>query len=252
MSYMKTLQIDKDVIQDFEQIKIEANKLLNIPSEKSVGYNNLLILQKIKEKKSGTFVQCGVYRGWTLIPAILYCQKYGYDFKFYGLDTFNGFPIDVISNPKDDPIEFIDLLEKKLIEQKHFNKAKERTKNFKGISHLTTDYFSDVGDVLKLEDYFDDVEISFISGDFSSSLKNFNEKIDILHLDCDLYQSYLDSLNGVYENVNNGGVVIFDEYYSLQYPGARIAVNEFFSNHKSDCFEKYITEDSFERWCVVK
>ena len=48
---MKTLQIDKDVIQDFEQIKIEANKLLNIPSEKSVGYNNLLILQKIKEKK---------------------------------------------------------------------------------------------------------------------------------------------------------------------------------------------------------
>ena len=82
--------------------------------------------------------------------------------------------------------------------------------------------------------------------------KNFKEKIDILHLDCDLYQSYLDSLNGIYKNINNGGVVIFDEYYSLKYPGARIAVDEFFSNHKSDCFEKYITEDSFERWCVVK
>ena len=55
MSYMKTLQIDKDVIQDFEQIKIEANKLLNIPPEKSVGYNNLLILQKIKENQEHLF-----------------------------------------------------------------------------------------------------------------------------------------------------------------------------------------------------
>ena len=73
-----------------------------------------------------------------------------------------------------------------------------------------------------------------------------------MHLDCDLYQSYLDVLNGLYKNVKQGGSIIFDEYYSLKYPGARIAVNEFFYNQPVDRFEKYITQESFERWCVVK
>ena len=50
---MKTYQIDKDVVQDFEKIKPVANELLGITNteEWSVGYNNLLILQKIKEIK---------------------------------------------------------------------------------------------------------------------------------------------------------------------------------------------------------
>ena len=77
MSYIVKSHIDDDVVKDFEEIKKEANKILVIDDKKSIGYNNLLILQKIKEKKSGIFVQCGVHKGWTLIPAILYCQKYG-------------------------------------------------------------------------------------------------------------------------------------------------------------------------------
>ena len=78
---MKTYQIDNDVVQDFEEIKPVANELLDIVNtvEWSVGYNNLLLLQKIKEIKSGVFVQCGVFKGWTLVPALLYCKKYNYD-----------------------------------------------------------------------------------------------------------------------------------------------------------------------------
>ena len=59
---MKTYQIDNDVVKDFEKIKPVANELLGIINTKewSVGYNNLLLLQKIKEVKSGVFVQCGV------------------------------------------------------------------------------------------------------------------------------------------------------------------------------------------------
>ena len=96
------------------------------------------------------------------------------------------------------------------------------------------------------------IGVTYHSGTFSETLPKFKEDIDILHLDCDLYQSYLDVLDNIYNNVKETGSVIFDEYYSLKYPGARIAVNEFFSNHKSNHFEKYITSDSFERWCAVK
>ena len=58
-------------------------------------------------------------------------------------------------------------------------------------------------------------------------------------------------VNKLYENVVIGGSIIFDEYYSHKYPGARIAVNEFFEN-KEGYFEKYITPEGFERWCFIK
>ena len=134
----------------------------------------------------------------------------------------------------------------------NFDKAKERTNNFKGLNHLSEKYFSDVANVLTFESYFSNLFVKYYQGTFSETTKNFNKEIDILHLDCDLYQSYLDVLNNLYKNVKQGGSIIFDEYYSLKYPGARIAVNEFFSNQSVDRFEKYITQDSFERWCVVK
>ena len=72
IGYMKTYQIDNDVIKDFEEIKPVPNELLGIinTEEWSVGYNNLLLLQKNKEIKSGIFVQCGVFRGWTLVPTL--------------------------------------------------------------------------------------------------------------------------------------------------------------------------------------
>ena len=250
---MKTYQIDKDVVQDFEKIKPVANELLGITNteEWSVGYNNLLLLQKIKEIKSGVFVQCGVFKGWTLVPALLYCEKYNYDIEFHGFDTFGGFPSDVISNPKDEPIQFIDLFENGAIDQEHFDKAKERTNNFKGINHLSEEYFSDIGNVLTFESHFSGSFVKYHKGTFSNTTKNFNKEIDILHLDCDLYQSYLDVLNGLYKNVKQGGSIIFDEYYSLKYPGPRIAVDEFLKDKKG-YLEKYITPEGFERWCFIK
>ena len=124
--------------------------------------------------------------------------------------------------------------------------------NFKGVNHLSEEYFSDIGNVLTFESHLSNLFVKYHKGTFSNTTKDFNKKIDILHLDCDLYQSYLDVLNGLYKNVKKGGSIIFDEYYSLKYPGARIAVNEFFFNQSFDRFEKYITQDSFERWCVVK
>ena len=38
-------------------------------------------------------------------------------------------------------------------------------------------------------------------------IKFHNKEIDILHLDCDLYQSYLDVLNNLYKNVKQSGSI---------------------------------------------
>ena len=66
-----------------------------------------------------------------------------------------------------------------------------------------------------------------------------------------LYKSYLTCLDNLYDNVISGGAVIFDEYYSHKYPGARVAVNEFFLDKKGH-FEKYLTDEGHERWCFIK
>jgi hypothetical protein len=55
----------------------------------------------------------------------------------------------------------------------------------------------------------------------------------------------------LYNKVTIGGSIIFDEYYSHKYPGAKIAVDEFFEDKKGS-FEKYTTPEGFERWCFVK
>ena len=92
--------------------------------------------------------------------------------------------------------------------------------------------------------------LKLIKGTFAETLPSFNKDIEILHIDCDLYKAYLDCLNNLYERVVEGGCIIFDEYFSLKYPGARDAVNEFFVG-KNGYFENYDSLDNFERWCFI-
>ena len=46
-------------------------------------------------------------------------------------------------------------------------------------------------------------------------------------IDCDLYESYKYTLPKAWENTITGGMIYLDEYYSLKFPGAKIAVDEF-------------------------
>ncbi|MCP4376893.1 MAG: hypothetical protein GY794_12035, partial [bacterium] len=147
------------------------------------------------------------------------------------------------------PQFFSELLDKELIGQEHYSQAAEGTAKFTDNSHLKGEYFLDVKGVLEIAERFENVQL--IKGSFSTSLKDFDEPIAVLFLDCDLYQSYIDCLEALYDKVVPGGVVVFDEYYSLKYPGACWAVAEFFAS-RPGVFEVYQTDEGFERWCFVK
>ncbi|KKL09555.1 hypothetical protein LCGC14_2564670, partial [marine sediment metagenome] len=131
----------------------------------------------------------------------------------------------------------------------HFMKALSRTNNFIDEKHLTMGYFCDSGDIFNIAKNYENVRI--IKGKFSETLKQFDDKISVLFLDCDLYQSYTDCLCELFPKISSGGSVVFDEYYSLKYPGARFAVNKFFRD-KSGTFEVYYSPNGFERVCFVK
>ena len=78
-------------------------------------------------------------------------------------------------------------------------------------------------------------KITLVKGFFSESLPKYSGPgIALLHIDADLYQSYLDVLNALYDKVRPGGIIAFDEYMdgrtNIAFPGAKRAIDEFFSN----------------------
>ena len=241
-------EFDSSLLNLYEDIK---NKVKDKHKGLVIVNNTFLIFQKLFENKNkkGTYVECGVFMGGTLIPAVTFTEETEIDFNFFGVDTFEGFP-NLTHHENDLPNKFINLYERGLISEQHFINARKRTDTFNDMSHLESSYFDH--DFSKLFEFCETKKnVSLLKGIFSKVLKDFNKKIDVLHIDCDLYESYKECLNLLYNKVTIGGSIIFDEYYSHKYPGAKIAVDEFFEDKKG-YFEKYTTPEGFERWCFVK
>jgi hypothetical protein len=214
------------------------------------GENVRLLCEKLADPAlpDGAYVECGVFQGTTLFAVATFLKARGGDRKLLGLDTFEGFPNRILDD-RDRPAYFKVLRERGWISEEHFRKATERTKNFADESHLSGEYFLNVKEVFRIAEEFPAVRL--IQGPFAETLATIPAPISVLFLDCDLYRSYLDCLDALYKKIAPGGVVVFDEYYSLKYPGARLAVREFFFR-RDGRFEVYDTAEGFERWCFVK
>ena len=77
--------------------------------------------------------------------------------------------------------------------------------------------------------------ITLIQGNFSETIESFfnenSKKVFSANIDCDLYEGYKITLTPLFNNLVNGGYIHLDEYYSLKYPGPKIAVDEFLSKN---------------------
>ena len=72
--------------------------------------------------------------------------------------------------------------------------------------------------------------VKLVEGFFDDSLRTFKpKKIFFLHLDVDLYSSYKTCLEYLWDQVIDGGVVVFDEYQDPKWPDAKVAIDEFFN-----------------------
>ena len=83
-------------------------------------------------------------------------------------------------------------------------------------------------------------KLHFIKGDVMKTLtekKNIPDKISVLRLDTDWYESSKFELEKLYHNVVEGGIVILDDYF--QWDGQRRATDEFFqeNNIKKEIFK---------------
>jgi len=73
--------------------------------------------------------------------------------------------------------------------------------------------------------------------------EKFNEVEDeqfiFVHIDVDLYQPILDSLEFFYPRMKKGGVIILDDYGYTQFPGAKTSVDEFLARNS---YSMYLAE----------
>jgi len=97
--------------------------------------------------------------------------------------------------------------------------------------------------------------IILVDGDYKDTMTkqaHTNSKFMSVLMDCDLYESHKIALPFVWDRLVDGGYMYLDEYYSLKFPGARIAADEFFSDKvaKPEMYPRQLMD--FERWFVRK
>jgi hypothetical protein len=92
-------------------------------------------------------------------------------------------------------------------------------------------------------------EVKLVPGWFSETLPTYSGRIALLHIDVDLYESYLDCLQHLWPSLEIGGVVAFDEYGEPdRWPGAKRAVDEFLQASGTGASELHCDAASGKWW----
>lgn len=161
-------------------------------------------LEKLKEVE-GDIVECGVSIGHGALLFLLMGEYLGVERTYYGFDSFTGFP-DPVDKDGVTPIKG------------------------KGFWASPTDTVLRVLRDGRVPDDKIRERVRLFKGLFDQTLPLYQGKIALLHLDCDLYESYMVALKNLYAKVVPGGIIMFDEYDDARWPGARKAIDEFFAD----------------------
>ena len=186
----------------------------------------------------GNIFEFGVFKGNSLLATALLLKNLGSDKRIFGFDSFSGFPS---YDEKDKISQFKILYEDNKISKNHYldvvRNIDIRSLYLNDKFTLNAQTISNSGDfsncnyevLQKKIDFLGLDNITIIKGDFKDTLKNIEDLGETMCclIDCDLYESYKYTLPKAWENTIKGGMIYLDEYYSLKFPGAKIAVDEF-------------------------
>ncbi len=179
----------------------DFNSLLNrVASKEHLVMNNGKLYQiyqfaKRCQKLRGHVAELGVYRGGTakfLAETFELCSER----QLHLFDTFSGFPLEGG-------------------EWDHYQKGELGDTSFEQVKSYLCSYQN----------------IRYYAGAFKQTLvqdSNIPDQFCFVHVDCDLYQSTLESISFFFPRLVKGGVMLFDDYGFLSCPGAKQAVLEYF------------------------
>lgn len=159
----------------------------------------------------GEVIECGVFRGGTLIQFATFRELLETENsrKIIGFDVFDYFP----EAQNDADKKFRDVWVKQTN-----NEFLTQEELYKSFAHK------------KIEN------IELVKGDILRTVQRYVDdhpelKIALLHIDTDIYEPAKEALRVFYDRVVKGGIVAFDDYGTVG--GETLAVDEFFKNRIS-------------------
>lgn len=82
------------------------------------------------------------------------------------------------------------------------------------------------------------------AGYFPESLCGLEETFAFVHIDCDLYQPITEGLEYFMPNISPGGYCVVHDYYSLSYPQAKQAVQDFADRYSMDFVTDFFSDSA--------
>lgn len=215
------------------------------------------------QRVEGDIVEAGVFRGSSLIAMGIMLKELGSEKKIYGFDSFSGFP--PIYHTNDALEKFEDLHAQGCISDDHLNAVRRNLDWRRKISAepINSGNISSSGNfsATSLELVKKKIEIIgldniiLMEGSFLETMKKTTtnpKNIMACLMDCDIYESYRVAFDFVWPRLSPNGIIFLDEYYSLKFPGARIATDEFVKNSGGTLIQAPKKLGDFERWYLTK
>ena len=167
----------------------------------------------------GSMVECGVWRGGSVLAIISQLQALGInDRDIYLYDTFEG-----MTEPTEKDTSSFEL---PALETWKHDQARCR-QSWSGLFAPEVFNESEVISLIRGTGYPPE-KLHFVKGRVEDTIPETTpDKIAILRLDTDWYESTLHELKHLYPVLQTGGVIIIDDYG--HWDGARLAVEEYFA-----------------------
>jgi O-methyltransferase len=170
----------------------------------------------VKSNIAGSIVECGVWRGGSMMAVARTLQKLGKsDIDLYLYDTYKGMTeptsADISSKGKSAPREYKRMKRKDDSTEWCFASLEEVQRNL-----FSTGYLQD--------------HLKFIGGKVEDTIPDFApDSISILRLDTDWYESTKHELIHLFPRLSVGGVLIIDDYGYWQ--GSKKALDEYLTDN---------------------
>lgn len=166
-------------------------------------------LYKMSRKISGEIVECGVFKGNSIIRFATFRELFetSTSKKILGFDTFSKFPIHQFQADKKFRDKFLSDAGDESISKHQLTQLLKR----KGIAQ----------------------NVELIQGDVNLTIPKYLEshpelKISLLNLDVDMYEPSITILEYFYPRITKGGILVLDDYGT--WPGETTAVDEYFKD----------------------
>lgn len=202
-----------------QESRRRANAVVKVMPHSLVGWQGLevtydSVVRVCSEKIDGCLVECGVAQGGSALLMAIASRENGGDKHLWLFDSYEGLPDPTEQDFKDDRTG------------NHFRPLP------KGSCLGTIDQ---VRGLLLDENKIPSSLVHFVKGWFQDTLPLEGEKVEkisVLRLDGDWYESTKCCLEHLFDKVSEEGIIILDDYYSCF--GCRRAVDEFLEERDVD------------------